>query len=1336
MKKRVSETVNGNFTDMIIRHTYFAALMALCLLFIGSNSAVSKPAGTVPGDISLSFYKSGTGTQESGMNDIYASLGDTISIDVLIRNFSQVPVSAIEVYLTIDNQYFDLVSQGINTEKNKYEGQIRPFIQGVYLKNANGSVQPYGNNTFGDMTGPMDNFLSGWQLDYAEVTGPDVGFGRPVSKLLYGVVCTFKLVAKAPCDSIPIKLDMDAYNMRVSQYYFPNSNDSYSFQYPVPTYISVSGITIFPPIPDIAMAPGSKDSTLVLNDHVGLSSIPDSLLVWTVKGNQHIGVDVNPRTTGVTLTAPSDFRGAEDIIFTVSYGSKISASDTMRVMVDNPPKLILSALPDTLRVLEDSLQSVLYLPKIVQDNDDSYSALRWFFKAINGKLKASTVSDSLCLKGVLNFNGNENLRISVYDSFGVGDSLTVPVWVIPVNDPPVLKELPAVTLERNTSYALNMDEYASDVDLDQLAVSWNTSSHLLLQKSGMQVTISGAPGFLGSEAIYFTVTDPGGLSASDSMQVTLTPAKKAPVWSKIPKIGFPQNHADSSLALWNYIADPDDADSLLTFVFANTDNVDSVYVNPHTGRTTFYDRDDSPGWDRVTVTAFDPDGNSATTRFSAFIGPADGTPIVAGIPDTTIVAGGQADWIDLDDYYYDVDNTDSQMKWTWGRQANADSSASVYISPSTHMVILRGLSAEKYGINRIFFTVTDPDGKFGDDICIISTIMLNRPTLDLPDKVGFVAGTTYTIDLDDYVYDGTYSKDELTWSWSGNRNSIISLETSGDTGKAIVSSDRFGQNGKIAKIAASRPLSFTGPSTWIGWERVAFKVKNPLGGAAADTLRVYSVNSDGTPVVGGLDRVTLKAGQSIEVGLDSYYYDADNADFQMTWTASGSDSVTVSINPLSHIATISAPSMSWEGQNTITFTITDPSGLSASMQTVVVVTDAILDKIFAVSIFRNPMQEDYMDLFVKSSMNMLSAPTVVARTQDDSTKVTVTYLDSLYYYGRYLLPLGLSIGVKGTAEIFVTGKNSAGKNISGSRSFGYGRLNSTGGKIVCGKLSLDVPSGALSKPEFITLVPGEEDKESPKAVMSEITFYGESCLLGPASLKPEKNLVLGIDTKDCRGAGIYRMTGGSPVFVGGEFRNGVIAASVSCGGSFRLGYDLTPPRIQLRDTDARTITIALSDGGSGIDEASIHVTLDGSSTPWRYDETRSLVTVDLSGEAITGSLDITVSDRSGNAARESVSLSGAVHPHLFAVEQNSPNPFNPKTDIGFTLPDAGMVTIEVFDHIGRKIAVLAHGGFSAGRHTVVWDAHDDQGREVSSGVYIYRVTSGGRTVSRKMLFLR
>ena len=85
---------------------------------------------------------------------------------------------------------------------------------------------------------------------------------------------------------------------------------------------------------------------------------------------------------------------------------------------------------------------------------------------------------------------------------------------------------------------------------------------------------------------------------------------------------------------------------------------------------------------------------------------------------------------------------------------------------------------------------------------------------------------------------------------------------------------------------------------------------------------------------------------------------------------------------------------------------------------------------------------------------------------------------------------------------------------------------------------------------------------------------------------------------------------------------------------------------------------------------------------------------------------------------------------------NTPNPFNANTVIRFTIPAAGSVSLDVYNLTGQKVQMLVNGRLPAGAHTVPWDATDDRGVPVSSGVYLSRLRADGVTVCGRMLLLK
>lgn len=120
----------------------------------------------------------------------------------------------------------------------------------------------------------------------------------------------------------------------------------------------------------------------------------------------------------------------------------------------------------------------------------------------------------------------------------------------------------------------------------------------------------------------------------------------------------------------------------------------------------------------------------------------------------------------------------------------------------------------------------------------------------------------------------------------------------------------------------------------------------------------------------------------------------------------------------------------------------------------------------------------------------------------------------------------------------------------------------------------------------------------------------------------------------------------------------------------------------------------------------------------------------VSGLGYTKTMVTSVDDNSGSQA-----------PKEFALNQNYPNPFNPSTSIEFSLPRNADVQINVFNILGQKVRTLLNTQKSAGTHNVIWNADDEYGNKVSSGIYFYelRATSdnGADFVQmRKMVLLK
>lgn len=91
----------------------------------------------------------------------------------------------------------------------------------------------------------------------------------------------------------------------------------------------------------------------------------------------------------------------------------------------------------------------------------------------------------------------------------------------------------------------------------------------------------------------------------------------------------------------------------------------------------------------------------------------------------------------------------------------------------------------------------------------------------------------------------------------------------------------------------------------------------------------------------------------------------------------------------------------------------------------------------------------------------------------------------------------------------------------------------------------------------------------------------------------------------------------------------------------------------------------------------------------------------------------------------------------FSLKANYPNPFNPQTTIEFELARAAVVTLEIFDNVGRQVDTPYEASLPVGHHKFVWNASDVGGNSVSSGVYFYRLIVDGQASSaQKMMLLK
>ncbi|UCD94304.1 MAG: T9SS type A sorting domain-containing protein [Candidatus Zixiibacteriota bacterium] len=198
---------------------------------------------------------------------------------------------------------------------------------------------------------------------------------------------------------------------------------------------------------------------------------------------------------------------------------------------------------------------------------------------------------------------------------------------------------------------------------------------------------------------------------------------------------------------------------------------------------------------------------------------------------------------------------------------------------------------------------------------------------------------------------------------------------------------------------------------------------------------------------------------------------------------------------------------------------------------------------------------------------------------------------------------------------------------------------------------------------------------------------------------------------------VTRVAAGGPNRTGRATVTVVDQHDVPVAGAAVTGYFNAPNgSLKSENTDATGVAV---------------VTSDKTKNPpadWCF----TVTSVQLPGSVYDSSANlVTVACESGPAARFRDMAKTTTVPCQFGLHQNHPNPFNAGTVIGFSLPSASYVKLEVYNISGREVVTLVDTYLEAGNHSVAWD-----GSDAASGIYLYRLEAGNSNMTRKMILLK
>ncbi|MFH2048797.1 MAG: Ig-like domain-containing protein [bacterium] len=178
--------------------------------------------------------------------------------------------------------------------------------------------------------------------------------------------------------------------------------------------------------------------------------------------------------------------------------------------------------------------------------------------------------------------------------------------------------------------------------------------------------------------------------------------------------------------------------------------------------------------------------------------------------------------------------------------------------------------------------------------------------------------------------------------------------------------------------------------------------------------------------------------------------------------------------------------------------------------------------------------------------------------------------------------------------------------------------------------------------------------------------------------------------------------------------------------------------------DADGLTMKSKDDGQGKIKILMHFTNPFNEADLIQKGTAELVKIPVRARAEVAEgveqirlSEIMLSTNTGSAVR----IGNQSLPETFELHQNYPNPFNPTTTIKFAIGQGQLgslqhVSLDVFNILGQRVTTLVDQEMPSGQYEVVWDATNNQGKQVASGVYLYKLQIDDRKDTKKMLFIK
>jgi len=685
-----------------------------------------------------------------------------------------------------------------------------------------------------------------------------------------------------------------------------------------------------------------------------------------------VNVDANQVAN---IVIPNKYwHGAANITFTATDPEGASASKTARFEVRsvNDAPVIAANAPTGETILEGGRFKTIDLSTLAEDPDHPASSLKWEVSG-NRDLKVDIRKDNTVIISVPDkqWSGKENLTFSVTDPEGAYARHKMLFEVTRVNDPPTfVKRIPDQKIkEKETFKQIKLDEFVKDPDNKPNELRWRITGakQLKAEISASRVLTVTAPNkdfWCTPELMMLEVSDPDGAKTSQTISFEIVSVNDPPVLRDIPPQKIREKGQFKDIDLSKFVRDPDNSMEQLSWAVKVQKPESEQAKKSKKGKKGKKDDDDEEeevvkdafsvviykgglahiniadkywhGERNVVFTVKDPDGATDSKTVSFAVESVNDAPVIRPILAQTIKEKEHFEPIDLTKFVSDPDHPTSSLKF----EIAPTRALKATINAKKQLVVT---TPDKYwnGSEKIRLDVTDPEGARASQQIDFEVTPVNDPPVITKEIVNqkIKEKERFTpVDLAKIVNDPDNKPNELKWTVSGNKDLVVDIK-----------------NGR-ASVTTPNP-------NWFGKETLTFTVMDPAGDkqSAKATFEVIPVNDP--PKFKPIPPQVIDEKKTFPaIDLTKFVTDPDNSVDELKWSIDGENPFAaapakskkkdkkkkkhVEEEPAPKfgkhelkynisdkgILTVEIPNKYWNGSETVTINVFDPSKEKASTE--------------------------------------------------------------------------------------------------------------------------------------------------------------------------------------------------------------------------------------------------------------------------------------------------------------------------------------------------------------------------------------------------------------------